>query len=62
MQLESDFKRTINWNKCLTKTTNQPQNRYLGFLIDPNFQEINRLFVLPFKDDDGHIIIFLQWK
>ena len=27
-QLESGFKRIINWNKYLTKTTNQAQNRY----------------------------------
>ena len=52
-QLESGFKRTINWNKYLAKTTNQVQNRYLDFLIDPSFQGVNRLFVLSFKDDDG---------
>ena len=52
-QLESGFKRTINWNKYLAKTTNQAQNRYLDFLIDPSFQGVNRLFVLSFKDDDG---------
>ena len=52
-QLESGFKRTINWNKYLAKTTNQAQNRYLDFLIDPSFQGVNRLFVFSFKDDDG---------
>ena len=51
-QLESGFKRTINWNKYLPKTTNQAQNRYLDFLIDPSFQEVNRL-VLSFQNDDG---------
>ena len=35
-QLESGFKRTINWNKYL-HATNQAQNRYLDFLIAPNF-------------------------
>ena len=29
------------------------QNRYLGFLIDPNFQGVNKLFVLSFNNDDG---------
>ena len=52
-QLESGFKRTINWNKYLAKTTNQAQNRYLDFLIDPSFEGVNRLFVLSFKDDVG---------
>ena len=51
-QLESGFKRTINWNKYLVKTTSQAQNRYLDFLIYPSFQGVNRLFVLSFEDDD----------
>ena len=53
-QLESGFKKTISWNKYLAKTTNQERNRYLVCLIDPSFEEVNRLFVLPFEDcDDG---------
>ena len=51
--LESGFKRKINWNKYLAKTTNQARNRYLDYLIDPGFQGVNRLFVLSFKDDVG---------
>ena len=51
-QLESGFKRTINWNKYLAKTTNQERNRYLVSLTDSSFQEVNRLFVLSFEDDD----------
>ena len=42
-QLESSFKRTINLNKYLAKATNQAQNRYLDYLIDPTFQGLNRL-------------------
>ena len=45
-QLESAFKRNINWNKYLAKTTNQAQNRYLDYLIDPSFQGVNRRFGL----------------
>ena len=52
-QLEYGFKRTINWKKYLTKTSNQTRNRYIDYLIDPSFQGVNRLFVLSFKDDDG---------
>ena len=63
---ESGFKRTINWNKHLPKITNQTQNRYLDFLIDPSFQEVNRLFVLSVKDDNvkkvRSNIIFQLWK
>ena len=49
-QLESGFKRTISWNKYLSKTTNRAQNRYLG---------INRLFVLSFKFEDGRAILII---
>ena len=52
-QLESGFKITIKWNKYLAKTTNQAQDRYLDFLIDPRFQGLNRLFVLSFENDNG---------
>ena len=52
-QLESGFKRTINLNKYQSKKTNQAQNRYLEFLIDPSFQGVNRSFVLSFKDKNG---------
>ena len=47
------FQKTTNSNKYLPKTTNQVQNRYLDFLIDPSFQEVNSLFVLPFENDNG---------
>ena len=52
-QLESGFKGTINWNKCLHKIKNESQNRYLDVLIDRSFQRVSRLFVLIFKDEDG---------
>ena len=47
--LESGFKRKINWNKYLPKTTNQARNRCLDFLIDASFQEVNRLDYRYFK-------------
>ena len=36
-QFESGFKRTINWNKYLTKIRNQAQSSYLDYLIDRSF-------------------------
>ena len=62
-QLNSGFKRTINWKKCHLKTEplNAP-NPYLDFLIDPSFQGVNRLFVLPFNalnDRTGHSRYYL---
>ena len=55
-QLKSGFKRIINWNKLTgtneSSTETFAQNRYLNYLIIPNFQGVNRLFC----------IIFWKWK
>ena len=53
-QLKSRFKRTINWNKYHSKTEplNAP-NPYLDFLIEPIFQGVSRLFLLPFNALDN---------
>ena len=51
-QLKSGFKRVINWNKYLSKPELLAQNPNLNHLIEPNFQRINRLFVLAFENDD----------
>ena len=50
-QLKSGFKRTISWNKYLTKPELLAQNANLNHLIEPSFQDVNRLFVLAFEDD-----------
>ena len=55
-QLESCFKRTINWNKYQSKLTQQTQNRYLDYLIDPSFQIANTLFVLSFENKNDRIV------
>ena len=48
--METDLKRTVNQNKCQSKLTDQEQNRYFQYLINPNFQRVNRLFVLLFEN------------
>ena len=50
-QLKSGFKRTISWNKYLTKPELLAQNANLNHLIEPSFQGVNRLFVLAFEND-----------
>ena len=50
-QLKSGFKRTINWNKYLSKLELLAQNPNLNHLVGPKFQGINRIFVLAFKND-----------
>ena len=51
-QLESGFKRAINWNKYHRKLEKLPQNRYLNHLINPSFQVVNSAFVLLFENVD----------
>ena len=55
-QLKSGFKRIINWNKYLSKPELLAQNTNLNHLIEPSFQEVNRLFVLAFENDDHRTI------
>ena len=50
-QLKSGFKRVINWNKYLSKPDLLAQNPNLNHLVEPRFQEVNRLFVLVFEND-----------
>ena len=38
-------------NKCLSKPELLAQNPDLNHLIEPSFQEVNRLLVLAFEDD-----------
>ena len=50
-QLKFDFKRVMSWNKYLSKPELLAQNPNLIHLIEPRFQEVNRLFVLAFEND-----------
>ena len=50
-QLKSGFKRVINWNKYLSKPELLRRNPNLNHLIEPTFQEVNRLFILEFEID-----------
>ena len=51
LQLKSGFKRTISWNKYLSKPELFAQNANLNHLIEPSFQGVTRLFVLAFEND-----------
>ena len=56
-QLKSGFKRTVNWNKYQSDPKIYAQNQYLNCLVDPSFQEVNRLFVFPLENEtDKHPI------
>ena len=57
------FQRTISWNKCRSEITKQSNNNNLDYLIDLTFSNINRLFVISFKngDDDTTINSFDEY-
>ena len=38
-------------NKYQPKVSPERQNQYLGFLIDPSLQGVNRIFVLSFENE-----------
>ena len=48
--IKQGFKRTTPWNKYRSKITTQTKNNNLDYLIDPTFRNINRLFLLSFKN------------
>ena len=53
-QLKTGFKRTVKWNKFRSEISNQTRNNNLNYLIYPTFTNINRLFVLLFKNEHGN--------
>ena len=48
--IKQRFKRTITWNNYRSEITTQTNKNNLDYLIDPIFRNINRLFVLSFKN------------
>ena len=50
-QLQSGFKRVVNWNKYLPKPELLAQNPKSNLLLEPSFQGVNILFVLAFEND-----------
>ena len=51
--IKQGFRRTISWNKYRSEIITQPKNNNLDDLIYPTFRNINRLFVILFKDDNN---------
>ena len=47
------FKRTNSSNKYRSEMTTQPKNNNLDYLIDPTLRNINRLFVLSFRNGNN---------
>ena len=51
--IKQGFKKMISWNKHRSEITTQIKNNNLHYLIDQTFRNINRLFVLSFKNGDN---------
>ena len=45
---------TIKWNRDRSEMSNQTINNSLNYLIDPTFTNVNRVFVLSFKNEHGN--------
>ena len=54
-QLKTGFKRTIKWNKYRSEVTPQTKTNNLNYPIDPTFNEVNKLFVLLFENEDNRL-------
>ena len=50
--IKQGLKGTISWNKYRFEITIQTKNNNLDYFIGPAFKNINKLFVLSFKNGD----------
>ena len=50
--MNSAFRRTTNLSKYQPDPKTYEQNRYFSHLVNPSFQEVNRLFVFSFENEN----------
>ena len=50
--LKNGFDIDFEWAKYRTQIINQPATNNLNFLIDPTFNNVNRLFILAFPNEE----------
>ena len=60
-QLKTGLKRTINRNRYQSEPALQAQNCFLNYLIDLNFQGVNRLFFFVSFKNDAHRKSYKQY-
>ena len=53
--IKQGFKRRNFLNRNRSEITTQPKNNNLNYLINPTFRNINRLFVLSFKNGNNDL-------
>ena len=54
-KLKENFTLTIEWNKYRCQISNQTAGNNLNHLIDPTFDNRNRLFVLAFENEEDRL-------
>ena len=58
--IKQGYKRKISWKRYRSEIITQPKNNNLDYLIHLTIRNINRLFVISFKNDyDDPLIYFL---
>ena len=63
--IKQGFKITISSNKYSSEITKHLKNSNLGYMIDPIFSNINKMFVLSFKnanDNEDFLLILVEIK
>ena len=54
--MKQGFKRTISWKKYRSKIKTQTNSNNLDYFTDPIFLNINRLFVVSFKNGNDMLL------
>ena len=53
--IKQEFQGTISWNNYRSEVTAQPKNNNLNYMIEPSLRNINRLYVLRFKNGNNDL-------
>ena len=53
--IKQEFQGTIFWNNYRSEVTAQPKNNNLNYMIEPSSRNINRLYVLRFKNGNNDL-------
>ena len=51
-QFKSRYKRTLKWKKYRSEMTHQTKTNNLNYLVDPTFNEVNRLIFWSFENEE----------
>ena len=51
-ELKTGILMDFTWGKYRSQIINQPATNNLNFLIDPTFNNVNRLFILAFPNEE----------